>query len=326
MAKIVYLFGAGASANVLPVVKDTPKRILKMIERLPELNSSGPGLKNCTDEEVQKLTNELQWLYDNSEKHATIDTWAKKLSLKCNYSDYFRLIAIYAAYFALEQLYGEVDSRYDTFWASIMQNTYKNLPPNISILSWNYDSQFELSYLDYSGCSYDDLCLLLGLNLGDKQSANRVNNFNIMKLNGTAWKPKLGNTRNDGDSNYNGVRLKMVYDNYIGTMNSGVRNVNFLFAWDELDRKPENSLNSETEIKLRVNEAEILVVIGYSFPYFNRAIDRKIIESMPNLKKIYFQDMDPRKIANAFKAISDNESVKKELIEYVDQFFLPPEL
>ena len=42
--------------------------------------------------------------------------------------------------------------------------------------------------------------------------------------------------------------------------------------------------------KAAARAAEILVVIGYSFPFFNREIDKIIFSEMPTIKKIYFQD------------------------------------
>jgi hypothetical protein len=38
-------------------------------------------------------------------------------------------------------------------------------------------------------------------------------------------------------------------------------------------------------------DTEQVVVIGYSFPFFNRQTDREIFGSMANLTKIYVQDM-----------------------------------
>jgi hypothetical protein len=69
----------------------------------------------------------------------------------------------------------------------------------------------------------------------------------------------------------------------------------------------------------------ILVVIGYSFPFFNREIDRRIIRSMTNLTKVYIQDINPESIIERLSSII-TESKNIIPIEDVEQFYLPPEL
>ena len=70
----------------------------------------------------------------------------------------------------------------------------------------------------------------------------------------------------------------------------------------------------------------ILVIIGYSFPFFNREYDRKIIEILKNsgLNKVYYQD-----IINKGDFLSSQFNIKNDIIENYDrvgQFFVPPEL
>lgn len=77
------------------------------------------------------------------------------------------------------------------------------------------------------------------------------------------------------------------------------------------------------------NETDILVVVGYSFPFFNREVDRKIIRAMINLKKIYIQDCVPENIkSRSLSILPDWRERKIEIISVddVSEFFLPPEL
>ncbi|MDZ7739932.1 MAG: hypothetical protein U5K32_12885 [Bacteroidales bacterium] len=80
-----------------------------------------------------------------------------------------------------------------------------------------------------------------------------------------------------------------------------------------------------------IKETNILVVIGYSFPFFNRIIDKEIINKMGNLQKVYFQSPDPEPMKERFFAlrndISNNELDKNLfLIRDKEQFFIPFEL
>ncbi len=74
-------------------------------------------------------------------------------------------------------------------------------------------------------------------------------------------------------------------------------------------------------------DTSILVIIGYTFPFFNRAIDRKVIGAMTKLDRVYIQDIEPEKVRDTFFSIrSDLPENKIKLIKNCDQFFLPPEL
>lgn len=325
MSKIVYLFGAGASANALPVVNQVPDRIRKMIEDLPELEAKDKSLHPCESENLQVLLDELKWLHEIIGDHATMDTLAKKLWIQKNFDEYNRLRFAISTYFVLEQAYQKPDSRYETFFTALYDDTRSHddspLSNQVSILSWNYDSQFEIAYhgIGLQFASFmDDIHAVLGI---DTNRIGTKDKFNILKLNGTALL-----SMDKSPVNPFWGRRSMSIANYIHTLYIEGRDSENIynplsFAWDDFNSSRDLSKNIES----RVNGAEILIIVGYSFPFFNRAIDRKIIESMPNLKKIYFQDKDPDNIAKAFKAIS-NKSFEIETTSYTDQFFLPPEL
>jgi len=75
------------------------------------------------------------------------------------------------------------------------------------------------------------------------------------------------------------------------------------FAWEDYERPEQNIINKVTT---STKDTEVLVVIGYSFPFFNREVDRKIIGEMKNLKKVYFQDKNPHNIKLRFQAIRND--------------------
>jgi hypothetical protein len=58
-----------------------------------------------------------------------------------------------------------------------------------------------------------------------------------------------------------------------------------------------------------------LVVIGYSFPVFNREIDNRLIGKMAKLTKVYIQDANPERIkstmVNAFERFQETEQVSR---------------
>ena len=81
MANITYLIGAGASANALPVVGDMKNRMkafLNFLEYYEDANQIFDGLTTKKDEIIKSFDEILS----ESFKHATPDTYAKKLFLK----------------------------------------------------------------------------------------------------------------------------------------------------------------------------------------------------------------------------------------------------
>jgi len=70
-----------------------------------------------------------------------------------------------------------------------------------------------------------------------------------------------------------------------------------------------------------------LVIIGYSFPFFNREVDRTLFDSMINLKKIYYQDINAIKLIDRLQAVQQRINAKQIIpITETGQFFLPYEL
>ncbi len=71
----------------------------------------------------------------------------------------------------------------------------------------------------------------------------------------------------------------------------------------------------------------ILVVIGYSFPFFNREVDKKIINNIKKsgnlFKKIYYQD--PIKDGQQLRSQFDIKAGHVEIVHIKDttNFFVP---
>lgn len=95
------------------------------------------------------------------------------------------------------------------------------------------------------------------------------------------------------------------------------------YAWETSDRQ---KLLFDMLQKV-TSDTTTIVVIGYSFPYFNRQIDRKIFAAMPYLKTVYIQDPNPEAIEPSLRAVLQNESATKIVYQKdCTQFYLPREL
>lgn len=82
---ITYLFGAGASREALPIVNEIPSRLKKIIEILRTNNlhiSNQESFKDVPEKTqfqlLEQLIEDLTWVLEKSENHASVDTFAKK--------------------------------------------------------------------------------------------------------------------------------------------------------------------------------------------------------------------------------------------------------
>ena len=348
MAKILYLMGAGASygkrgddftyritrtkgdivhtssrscCNInegLPVVMEIPQRLLYVRELI--------YMASCSNKEAKEnLIADLTWLYNGTAKHATIDTFAKKLYLTGRTQEYERLKKVLSIYLIIEQIINNPDSRYDTFLANFLTQTI-DIPANIKVLTWNYDSQFEFAFSEYVE-NIDTPRDVGCCSISDNDIAGLPS---IIKINGTAsfenWGSltKLCKTESR-DKMLNEDVLNIIIEAYINNKSL------LSFAWETAKMRGDNGKISK--IKDVICNAEVLVVIGYTFPFFNRMVDKAFIGAIKNLKKIYIQDPNADKVMQSIDAVLAPHqkpplggNIPVVPITDCSQFYLPPEL
>lgn len=356
MANVTYYLGAGASAGRrndrgwilegLPVVNEITNRIMDYINNIK--NAKFPdnisawknpqfGLTSLAAWENgrQRLLSYLNLLYDACRRNATIDTYAKKLVLQDKQAELEQLERMLSFYFILEQVILPPDSRYDTFLANILQDR-RQFPQNIKVLSWNYDSQFEIAYYEYDK--------EFQLKIGSKM-ASRYEAFDILKLNGSAsfrstesipqYRNTLLSKIQKNEEKYDPFREVKLFDIllpdivflfklFVGEINPlRENNTNLSFAFDY--NRPSDVLYQRSDEIIR--STDVLVIIGYTFPFFNRVIDRRILAPLNPHATIYIQDPHPERIQQSLQAVCpDMLDAQIHLRNDVDQFFLPPEL
>jgi hypothetical protein len=343
MPEITFLFGAGASAQKLPVVNQIPQILTKTIQLL-ELEKFYLSEDFFVDKHIEnnkskrgyqiELVESLIWLKEESTNHASIDTLAKKLSINRKFSELRKLKLATSVFFAINQTQtpwskNKIDVRYDSFFASIIDAEH-GLPENLKVLTWNYDSQFELAYAEYSNQRDDITANSRALNVMSKNlNKRRTKGFSLIKLNGSAaFHSADGNMSENYSTTYN-VKFNVEFLEEIvkkfarATCNSTIV-PSLSFAWEE-DFYHAQSINAYTANEIR--NTQILVVIGYSFPFFNREIDKLNLAAMSNLTKIYYQDIFADDLQVRLKGvISEDRNI--EIIPYKDvgQFFIPYEM
>jgi len=288
MAKITYLLGAGASALALPTIgKNSNSEITGMEGLSTELLKYLRSLQK-SNQFYQEYIN----LASECIEFGTPDILAKYLLETKQVGKYSKLKALISSYFSYKETdivsqnqnvrnvkKASFDKRALTFLTTISSNS--RLPENVKIITWNYDNQIELAAkkLSLHGDS-NSLSSISGFN----SWPNIYKNFNgipfLLHLNGLAG--YYYSERDLCSLNKNHINLLDECDKLL-----------LSFAWETYEQNQlDTFLANRIELtKQMMRDTEILVIIGYSFPFFNRDIDKELIYAASgSLKKIYFQD------------------------------------
>ena len=344
MPNITYLVGAGASAEIIPCVADFTEKLSSSIDYyraeknnvLDFLNKNpDKSFPKNIEKEYDDFFNSLESILSEAKKYSTIDTYAKYLYITNRYESIGLLSLLLSIGLLFFQKEG-VDKRYDDFWSSVLEDT--PIPPaNMKILSWNYDLQFEQSYLKFSKQKSISNCQAF-LRVFPSNSKSYLadykddNQFALVKLNGgiVKYDSQAGRFQtliDDCFEFYIGIKnIITQYFNWLPESNNGKRAIHIGYAWDTIRRDPKNT--SVIIGKEMAKSSDTLIIIGYSFPFFNRKVDREIIGSMSNLRNIYVQDLYPERIISRLKSIIPekmNFSISISPLKDTKQFFIPYE-
>ena len=334
---VTFLLGAGASFEALPTIKTLTKEIGDLGIKLKGL--SHEPFKNHS--QVVKFANDLIWLHDTAKNHLTIDTLAKKMYLRGDLLNLEKLKRTLSLFFAYRQLSNKplsnpLDKRYDGLLAALLErggpSPNPRLPENVKILTWNYDCQIELTARDYFEQSFEDT--VVNINSYPRNRYTEQDKLpSIVHLNGIAGYYKYKDSVKvlydlpDRDLTTNDSEI---LDNILYCVENPTRNdINFseifTFSWEQT-----SIANKAIELASQIMEkTNILVVIGYSVPFFNRRVDKiiffdKFINMGGAAKKIYFQNpgLNGSFLTSQFK-------INNQLIEHIEdcsQFYIPYEL
>ena len=350
---ITYLLGAGASANCLPVINELPIRLRHLRD---ELRANSVNFPEDIDENLLKCIDEI--LID-IESHTTIDTLAKKYYLTGKLEKLKRLKKVLITYFQYEQSFIEgiirkstlkevPDKRYDSFIATIIDNHIKNLslPNNFKIITWNYDIQFELAYQEYlNDKTHLEIQKVIqaipSTEFISDEFTPDINKFMLIRLNGIAGCNKSlldkGKALKFQDTFSRGKFLNAVKDFFLSLPEEDIKLLNYSWEKNEEFELAHNKLIQIQEIAKKIMfETNILVIIGYSFPLFNRSVDKELVCSLQShlVKNIYIQDTPERAkemkdlIIDSFENLQQmNEESPHKIkeVSYTGQFFIPPQ-
>lgn len=370
---ITYLLGAGASANCLPVINELPDRLRRLhyeLEQRTRDRNVDTHLKIPYTERIYKtalnLKSDILDVLKDLEPHNTVDTLARKHYLRGETHKLAVLKRVLIIYFLYEQSFkiGSIrditeggvttqipkelpDKRYDSFIATVISDKIKDLslPKNFNVITWNYDIQLELAYKEYQAeLELPELQSKLQaipssqfLNNGTTVDLSR---FCVVRLNGVAALDTYVADTTYIKPPYDDEDLQSLYTNllkqYESISEKELKLFNYSWENPEEFQLAHKELATLKQIAKRImQQTHILVVIGYSFPVFNRAVDKEMFSSFINLSKVYVQDKNPDDIISlmrsAFPYLSEKSEIQKYTptefisVKYTNQFVIPSE-
>jgi hypothetical protein len=340
--KITYLLGAGASYNAIPIWKGQGKSMLGVSRYIKGYIDDNERLKK----EETKILHENATLNNLADRighygnlaiqYGSIDIYAKRLHLLGDLRQLDELKFCLSIYFDLwenfindstplnnEAKYTKVDKRYLSLLSVLLEKGLDKSNPklnkNISFISWNYDLQLEFAYESFME---NKAASLSEVNEGLSFMEEKNRYKEVIHLNG-----HRGNFI-DGGKYYDNVPnlIHGSIDNYLLGLQyekddfraKSYKNC-IKYAWEH----DSNSLKDALEIMKSTN---ILVIIGYSFPSFNRRIDAQLINAFQEnddyLDIIY---QDPNGNEDIIDALFDKPANVRIERKNVNQFYIPNE-
>jgi hypothetical protein len=345
--KITYLFGAGASAGNQELLDDfkyghTPKKepegipvvsiFNKDIDRffgvLSYYQTSGAhDLKGNKSDLARRFHQNFIELYNEFKNIYSFDTYAKKLFESGEKDKLQELKVLLKSYLIYRQSIAHRDKRYDLFFATLMEKGHLN--PNISILSWNYDTQVEMSVGSFAPKAVAHPKHLHFLSnppfFSDNDSLPP-----FIKLNGSISYEASSNsvfTNTDPQLLDNTQAISRVLEYYESHLKNSNNNA-IEFSWEESEHKK----NIGGRLYEIIEKTDILVIIGYSFPTLNRKKDADIIKRLKDSARVYIQCKEKHfdniktriETLRPMPIINDGEKIFP--IKMIDEFFIPHEL
>lgn len=353
---VTYYLGAGASYNAMPVVDQMPAGLFFLRKYLTRADFAAVRL------EANEIIKDATWLINEHKKYYSVDTAAKVYYHQegRESENLRRLKKIVTFYFIVEQSeviqedfnnakkalldsdswkgvfdYDKlekagkleaVDRRYFRLLAYFLgSNDVPTLPSNLNFITWNYDRQLEQAFAHFMPKRGTAPFRLEGVpGLASDVHHNRPEGLKeVCHLNGKAGVIQEKYKISDMGLQYQDESL-IECRNGLVSMYGNLSEGNLLkFAWEE-NEYTSKVLNLAKEILRKTN---VLVVVGYSFPNFNRTVDTELLNAFKEgggvgiEKKVVFQDPNKAR-AEAMQKVFGLDYVEPFL--ETDEFFIPP--
>ena len=298
--EITYFFGAGASRHSMPLVDDFK-------ERFDAFRSLVFQFEFKAKEDFRNICNDFS---DQLEMHASFDTYFKKLFHQDMESEILRKKAILLLFFIYEHLYnpnqprkiripkkkGTLDPRYEALIAGLLQPQKKpEFYRRINFVTWNYDLNllFALRNFFLPG---SDLNRFIESNTVDDNHIKLENHgVNVFHLNGLIRHPRLGTITEISVSDLKSFMSGCIDEYFDGKKELFALGSGLSFSWEALNQAKKQGKGYPDYVKnaqKAIHNSKYIIIIGYSFPFYNRQIDTYLLNN-DTLRNKFVTIQDP---------------------------------
>jgi len=299
--KITYILGAGASCNALPLNSN----LIKQISDFITIGKNHP-VSEINQIYLKIFEDKFNPIIELASRESSIDTLAK---VKMNSEIYYSIKNLLWIYFSAVAGRGKLDKRYKNLLIKLNAGSSKTfrIKENFNFITWNYDLQLEEALAEIENVSISNI-------------PNKFYSYPGIEF--TSSNKLIGKINSEFHS-----LLRLVIQNFYTNISENRHNINSIsFAFEENNFSKQALYHS----KMIAADTTHLVVIGYSFPDFNREIDRHILNKMEKLEYICIQNKEANKLLNKIAEISENiknkiskTNFKTYLEEDLVEFHLP---
>jgi hypothetical protein len=312
---VVYFFGAGASANALPVSGQFHSRLSAFVADMTSNPDAQPIDKDLMDG--------FTWLLKET-ANETVDILAKTLYFfRKDHDAFLRLKGLLSCFFTFEQAINPLDRRFSdllTYFLVPKLGELADLPPQVSFVSWNYDTQLERAFYNIlAGLpdpASDDVLRHVMTQLHDR----------LFHLNGECGTKRGGHygkefTLTFGASKKNAYdAIKDMYRAYITAADGSQPDIHFAF---EDDKRTQHFLQGL--VKDALSKADTIVIVGYSFPDYNEKVDGQMLHMIGGRTKVYLQvsPIDTEIVIKRMNRLMKINVIQVEPWQNLDSFYKP---
>jgi hypothetical protein len=336
MKELTYILGAGASFQSIPVVNSFSKRFLKFAHYFEdEFNNEGFS----KSELYKMLYNLVLSLHNEFASHHSFDTYFKKLFHTNQFEQIEQSKRLLNLYFLWEHLQSvsslpferkentfykesKFDKRYDALLAGLLkpESGKKEFFTKVNFITWNYDLNLFFSLKNYFGdkMPIGEFIKKIKVNEFEWNISNQVS---VINMNGFFYSHSLDSFYSLETENTSSVLYDLIEDDFLDSEKNRIDAEQIKFAW-ETDR------NVAGIAKSKIQKSNNIVVIGYTFPLYNRLQDLYYFNNKDvSQKKVYIQDPDSEKIGSFAKesfGISTARLIKT--VKDCSSFFVPSDI
>lgn len=339
MAHVTYLLGAGASAgnNESLRLESNDSRHVEGVPIVAKFNSDlrtyvyflrdigtrmydGPIYEPIRDK-ARDAANYFLDIIEDLKLIYSFDTYAKMLFESKNSEKLLTLKRLLKCYLIYRQYSSFRDRRYDLLFGALINDG--KISPKTNFISWNYDTQVELSLSKFS--ERND-----GTNLVFQEYMNFVfidklpnkEKPLLIKLNGSISvneENKIEHVNTASHSPVTGLRASLASYEDLLKYKSPLIN----FSWENKEHQESNVLIAKDVF----SKTNVLVVIGYSIPTLNRQIDTQLFKALKNGTIIYVQCLTNEDFINVESKIRSmlqvSYAIEIKHIPYTSEFYVP---